>query len=128
MFVATYFGENFLKNVQTIHKLPPADHRKIHILPYSVILGARRRLFYYYAVITSDEAYWLSGYVNKQNFNFSGTEYSHKMHEEPLHLRNVTVWYDVCSVEVIGTYFFVDVDGTTVTVIGFPFSRFDLAV
>uniref|UniRef100_A0A8D9EM93 Transposase n=1 Tax=Cacopsylla melanoneura TaxID=428564 RepID=A0A8D9EM93_9HEMI len=67
----------------------------------------------------SDEAHFhLSGYVNKQNCRFWGTENPRICHEEPLHSLKVTVWCGVYAGKVIGPYFFEDDVGNTVSVNG----------
>lgn len=50
--------------------------------------------------------FWMSVYVNKQNYRFWGTEPLHMVVEEPLHPAKVTVWCAVSSVCIINPYFF----------------------
>lgn len=57
----------------------------------------------------------LSGYVNKQNLRFWGTENPRVMHEEPLHPLKATAW-GFHAGGVIGPYFFEDAIGNTITV------------
>uniref|UniRef100_A0A8D8XBS9 Transposase n=1 Tax=Cacopsylla melanoneura TaxID=428564 RepID=A0A8D8XBS9_9HEMI len=65
----------------------------------------------------SDEAHFhLSGYVNKQNCRFWGTENPRICHEEPLHSLKVTVWCGVYAGKLISPYFFQDDVGNTVNV------------
>lgn len=55
----------------------------------------------------SDEAhFYLSGFVNKQNFRYWGNENPRETHKKPLHSPRVTVWCAVGQKTVIGPYFF----------------------
>lgn len=56
---------------------------------------------------TSDEALsHLSGYVNKQNWSYWGTEISQLIHERLLHYVKVTVWWAVSAQRIIGLFVF----------------------
>ena len=67
-------------------------------------------------LIMTDEAhFYLSGFVNKQNFRYWAPENPCLIHENPLHSQKVTVWCAVSVFGVIGPYFFEE-DGETVTV------------
>lgn len=55
----------------------------------------------------SDEAhFYLSGYVNKQNYRYWGTENPHLTVTKPLHPLKVTVWCALSASGLIGPYFF----------------------
>ena len=70
-------------------------------------------------IIMSDEAHFLlSGYVNKQNNRFWGTENPCITNEEPLHQLQVTAWCAVYAGGVIWPFFFENAAGQTTTVDG----------
>jgi hypothetical protein len=57
----------------------------------------------------SDEAhFYLSGYVNKQNYRIWGTENPHLTVASPLHPQKLTVWVAMCANGIIGPYIFRD--------------------
>ena len=69
--------------------------------------------------IISDEARFdLEGYVNKQNCRIWGTENPHAYTEKPTHPKRVTLWCEFWSKGIIGSYFFENEQGVTVTVNG----------
>ena len=64
-------------------------------------------------IIFSDEAHFdLGGYVNKQNCHRK----AHAHIQKPTHPKWVTVWCGFWSRGIIGTFFFQDEQGETVTV------------
>ena len=65
----------------------------------------------------SDEAhFYLTGYVNKQNYRYWTDSNPKEVHERPLHSSKVTVWCAVSSHGVIGPYFFENEERITMTV------------
>lgn len=109
----------FPYKVQTVHQLLPADSQARLTYSHALLNLVQEEDDFVSKIIMSDEAHFhLSGYVNKQNLRFWGTENPHEMHEKPLHPLKVTVWCGICSERVIGPYFFENADGTTVTVTG----------
>jgi hypothetical protein len=65
----------------------------------------------------SDTAHFhVSGYVNKQNCCYWAPNNQHELHQCPLHTAKVTVYCEIYSHGIIGTYFFGNVKGCTVTV------------
>jgi hypothetical protein len=58
-------------------------------------------------LIMSDEThFYLSGYVNKQNFRYWSDNNPKQLYEKPLHCEKVTVWCCVYTFGVIGQYLF----------------------
>lgn len=109
----------FPYKVQTVQQLLPAD-RQSRINYSQAILNLHHEEDNFFSkIIMSDEAHFhLSGYVNKQNLRFWGTENPQVIHEEPLHALKLTVWCGIYAEKVIGPYFFEDAVGNTVTVNG----------
>ena len=65
----------------------------------------------------SDETdFDLGGYVNRQNCCIWGTKNPHAFIEKPTYTKRVTVWYGFWSRDIIGPFFFENVQGETVTV------------
>lgn len=68
-------------------------------------------------LLMSDEAnFYLSGFVNKQNYRYWSDRNPREVHEKPLHSPKVIVWCAIGSMGIIGPYFFEDVNGRSVTV------------
>lgn len=109
----------FPYKVQTVHQLMPADLQS-RVNYCRAILNLNNEVNDFQSkIIMSDEAHFhLSGYVNKQNLRFWGTQNPRVMHEKPLHPLKATVWCGVHAGGVIGPYFFEDAIGNTVTVNG----------
>lgn len=105
--------------VQSVHQLLPVDRQK-RVAYSRAILNLEHEIDNFSTkIIMSDEAHFhLSGYVNKQNYRFWGTENPRVMHEKPLHPQKVTAWCAVHGGGVIGPYFFEDAAGHTTTVDG----------
>ena len=58
-------------------------------------------------LIMTDEAHFnLSGFINKQNYRFWGTQQPQVMIEKPLHPERVSVWCGLSSQRIYGPYFF----------------------
>ena len=74
-----------------MHQLLPVD-RQTRVIYAQAILNLEEEVNDFSTkIIRSDEAHFhLSGYVNKQNYRFWGTENPRVMHEEPLHPLKVT--------------------------------------
>jgi hypothetical protein len=49
--------------------------------------------------------FYLSGFVNKQNFPYWSATNPIELHERPLHSSKVTVWCTISSFGIIGPYF-----------------------
>ena len=65
----------------------------------------------------TDEAHFhLEGYVSSKNCVFWGTEPPQEVLQRPLHSSKVTAWCAISSKAIIGSYWFEDGDGRTVTV------------
>lgn len=109
----------FPYKVQSVHQLLPAD-RQTRVTYAQAILNLDTEVDDFSTkIIMSDEAHFhLSGYVNKQNYRFWGTENPRVMHEEPLHPLKVTAWCAVHAGGVIGPFFFENAAGQTTTVDG----------
>ena len=60
----------------------------------------------------------LGGYVNKQNCRIQGTENPHAYIQKPMHLKRVTVQCRFWSRDIIGLFFFENLQGEDVTVNG----------
>jgi hypothetical protein len=70
-------------------------------------------------IIFSDEAHiHLSGFVNKQNCRVWGNENLRVTHEHQMHPQRRTVWCGFWAGGVIGSFFFEEEEGDTVTVNG----------
>lgn len=97
----------FPYKVQSVHQLLPVDHQT-RVTYAQAILNLENEVDDFSTkIIMSDEAHFhLSGYVNKQNYRFWGTENPRVMHEEPLHPLKVTAWCAVHAGGVIGPFFF----------------------
>lgn len=109
----------FPYKVQTVHQLLAADRQSRLTYAQAILNHHQEEDDFSSKIIMSDEAHFhLSGYVNKQNLRFWGTENPRVTHEEPLHPLKVTVWCAVFAGGVIGPFFFEDVAGQTVTVNG----------
>ena len=68
-------------------------------------------------VLMSDEVHFkVSGYVNKQKCSYWVPENRHELHRRPLHSAKVTVWCTVYCYGIIGTYFFENGEGCTLSV------------
>lgn len=105
--------------IQMVHQLLPIDHQSRLTFSQRLLQLSNEIPDFYAKLLMSDEAHFhLSGHVNKQNSRFWATENPQILHETPLHPQKVTVWCAVCSLTVIGPYFFEDEDGDTVTVNG----------
>ena len=64
----------------------------------------------------SDEAhFYLTGYMNKQNYHYYAYSNPKEVHEHPLHSSKVTVWCAVSSYGFIGPYFFKNEERITMT-------------
>jgi hypothetical protein len=67
----------------------------------------------------SDEVHvHLDGFTNTHNCRIWVTENPMVIHEKPLHPERITVWCAICSIDMIGPYFFEDEMGTALTVTG----------
>jgi hypothetical protein len=67
----------------------------------------------------NDEAhFYLSGFVNKQNFRYWSATNPIELHDRPLRSSKVTVWCAIYSFPIIGPYFFEDDRERAVTVTG----------
>lgn len=109
----------FPYKVQSVHQLLPTDRNSRVTYAQTIINLNDEEDNFSDKLIMSDEAHFhLSGYVNKQNYRFWGTENPQVTHEEPLHPLKVTVWCGVYAGGVIGPYFFEDDVGQTLTVNG----------
>ena len=65
----------------------------------------------------SDEAhFYVSGFVNKQNFHYWSHANPRALHEKPLHSQKVKVWCTMSASGIIGPYFFENEAGIAVTV------------
>ena len=60
--------------------------------------------------------FYLSGYVNKENYHYWAPENPPEFHQRPLHSEQLTVWCDIASLGVLGPYVFDDNEGAVVTV------------
>jgi hypothetical protein len=70
-------------------------------------------------LLMSDEArFYLSGFVNKQNFLYWSATNPIELYERPLHSTKVTVWCAISSFGIIGHHFFEDERERAVTVTG----------
>jgi hypothetical protein len=70
-------------------------------------------------VLMSDEAHFdLSGFINKQNSRFWGTENPRLVLQKSLHPKRVTVWCAIWAGGIIGPYFFEDARGNAITING----------
>lgn len=105
--------------IQVVQELLPADYRAR--LAYAIHFQelARQEPRFISNLIMGDEAHFhLSGYVNKQNMRFWGTENPRVVHQCCLHPVKVTIWCGVHAEKVLGPYFFEDDTGNTLTVNG----------
>lgn len=109
----------FPYKVQTVHQLLAVD-RQTRLTYAQAILNLNKQEDNFSSkIIMSDEAHFhLSGYVNKQNYRFWGTENPCITHQEPLHPIKVTAWCAVYAGGVIGPFFFENATGQTTTVDG----------
>jgi hypothetical protein len=68
-------------------------------------------------LIMSDEVHFhLNGNANKHNFRYRAAENPYMLHQKQLHCEKVTVWCGVSAFEVLGSYFFENATGQSVTV------------
>jgi Helix-turn-helix domain (DUF4817) len=109
----------FPYKVQTVHQLLAVDRQSRVTYAQAILNLDQDENDFSSKLIMSDEAHFhLSGYVNRQNYRFWGTENPRVIHEEPLHPLKVTAWCAVYAGGVIGPYFFEDAAGQTTTVNG----------
>ena len=70
-------------------------------------------------LLMNDEAhFYLSGFVNKQNYRYWSATNPIELHERPFLSSKVTVWCAISSFGIIGPYFFEDERERAVTVTG----------
>ncbi|GFV27242.1 DUF4817 domain-containing protein [Trichonephila clavipes] len=62
-------------------------------------------------ILFSDEAFWLNGYVNKQNCRIWSEAYPQVYVETPLHPEKLTVWCALWAGGIFGPYFFKNYEG-----------------
>ena len=55
---------------------------------------------------TNEAWFHLRGYVNSQNTRIWTAENHHSVHEEPLHLQKIGVWFGISRRRIIGPIFF----------------------
>jgi len=68
-------------------------------------------------LLMTDEAhFYLSGYVNKQNYRYWAPENPQELHQRLLHSERLTVCCGIASFGVLGPYFFEDNEGAAVAV------------
>lgn len=109
----------FPYKIQVAQQLLPRDHQQRLQYCHSLLNVNDNIDDFPHKLIMTDEAHFnLSGFVNKQNYRYWGTENPRILQERPLHPSRVTVWCGVFAQGVIGPYFFEDDEGTAVTVNG----------
>lgn len=75
-------------------------------------------------IIFSDEAhFWLSDWVNKQNFRYWSDHLREIFEEKQMHPQRLTVWCGLWHSGIIGPYFFRNESGVIVTVNGKRYRR-----
>lgn len=106
--------------VQLVQELKPEDHsHRRNFVDWIQQMNENDHDFVYEKIIMSDEAHFhLSGYVNKQNSRIWGSENPKATISVPIHSERVTVWCGFWGKGVIGSYFFENEAGKTVTVNG----------
>lgn len=104
----------FSYKMQTEQQLMPVD-RQLYLNYYQAILNLDTEEDDLKLKITmSDETQFdLSGYINKQNICFWGTENLRGMHGDPLHPLKAAVWCRVQAGGVDGPYVFEETIGNT---------------
>ena len=109
----------FWLKVQSEHQLLPVDCQTRVTYAQAILNLEDEMANFSTKIIVRDEGHFhLSGYVNKQNYRFWGTENPRLIHEESLHPLKVTAWCAVHAGGVIGPFFFEDAAGQTTTVDG----------
>jgi hypothetical protein len=71
-----------------------------------------------HSLFMTDEAhFYLSGFVNEQNFRYWSNVKPRQLHQKPLQSARIRVWCAVSSFGIVGPYFFKDDNeiATTVT-------------
>jgi len=67
-------------------------------------------------LMTDEEHFRLSGYVNKQNYRYWAPENPQEFHQRPLHSERLTVRCGTASFGVLGPYFFEENEGAAIIV------------
>lgn len=105
--------------VQLTQELKPNDHRQRRVFADWALEHLAADPDFGKKIIFSDEAhFWLSGFVNKQNYRIWSDENPREIHQVPLHSEKVTVWCGFWFGGIIGPYFFEDAQGAALTVNG----------
>ena len=99
--------------------MKPADHQQRRVFANWVLEMHENKPEFHQRIIISDEAHFhLGGYVNKQNSYIWGSGNPKMIIEEPLYPQHVSVWCDFWPEGIIGSYFFENKAGATVSVNG----------
>jgi transposase len=105
--------------IQLTQHLQPPDHGRRRQFADWVVERLAADENFAKKIIFSDEAHFhLSGFVNKQNCRFWGTENPRIMQQREMHPLRATVWCGFWAGGVLGPFFFEDHEGKAVTING----------
>ena len=96
--MARYLIGLYPYKIQTNQVLTEAHILKRKTFCAELMTGITKQSLVTNKIWFSDEAhFWLSGYVNKQNYRYWGTTNPYISISKPLHPQRVTVWAALCS-------------------------------
>lgn len=103
--------------MQMVHQLREIDKNSRRTACLNILAQMAEEPTLLDRLFMSDEAnFFLSGYVNKQNYRYWADENPRIFHQRPQWSSKVVVWCAVGMSGIIGPYFFEDEDGRALTV------------
>lgn len=105
--------------IQLVQKIYPSDLKLRFEYSRAVLnLVANDQSFLENFMMTDEAHFHLSGFVNKQNYRFWGTENPRNVQQHLLHPLRVTVWCGITSSMIYGPYFFENDAGESIAING----------
>lgn len=113
-----FFGANKLITAIYFLKIisPKCCHRDVEKCN-CCLCNAEKYYFFYRKFVVSDKAnFWLTGYMNKQNFPNFVRRAAEPVQKLPTHHEKISFWCGLLAVVIIELYFFKDDDDRNITV------------